>query len=272
MEKALYGLKQAPFVWNSLFDSTMVNLGFEPLEIDPCVYKSTNSECYLAVYVDDGIVIANDKEQCQQLIRDLNCHFKTKTTTGSSFLGMELTITKDWIKLSQSRYVHMMVEKFGMVGSNSVSTPMHDSKYLLDNSLIENEKLESTTNYQRLVGSLLYAATMTRPDILFAVNLLSRFNANPRSRHMTAARRVLKYLKGSTNRGLVYYPSEQISITAFSDADLAGDPSDRVSISGGLIFLSQGLVTLYSRKYAAGANKDEKEVVVYKGGGRVFPV
>lgn len=221
LKKSLYGLKQAPFVWNSLFNSTLKSFGIETSEIDPCIYHLPKSTCCLGVYVDDGLVTSKDRALGKQMIEKLNNKFRTKSTTGSSFLEMELTITKDRIKLSQSQYVHMMVEMFGMADSNSVSTPMHDSKYLVGDSLIENEKLESTTDYQRLVGSLLYATTLTT-YILFAVNLLSRFNAIPRSRHMTAERRVLKYLKGSANRGLVYYPSKQISITAFSDADFAG--------------------------------------------------
>lgn len=246
--KALYGLKQAPYVLNSLFDSTLIEMGFEPLQLDPCVYHLTGKECLLGMCVDDGLVLSRNEKLGKQIISELNDKFKTNLTTGSSFLGTEIISDRNRIKLTQKQYVISMLERYQLQDAKALSTPMHDASSLLDEEQFKDEVIVDRAIYQSLIGSLLYAATLTRPDILFAVNLLSRFNHKARKRHLTAAHRILRYLKSEPDEGLVYSSSSKVNIDCFADADYGNDPSDRVSVSGGLMFLAGSPVIFFSRK------------------------
>lgn len=196
-KKALYGLKKALYVWNSLFDTTMANMGLWAIDIDPSLYELENRDCYLTVYVDDGLVVAQNETSCKQVINNLNESFETKLTSGSSFLGMELLLTDNFTKLSQTWYVKSILEKFKMSECSAVITLINDAVMLLNEEIFEDGKIEDCTHYQNMVESLLYADTLERPDILSTVNLLSRFNTKPQTRHLTAAMWVLEYLKGS---------------------------------------------------------------------------
>jgi len=102
--------------------------------------------------------------------------------------------------------------------------------------------------YQSITGSLMYAATSTRPDIAYAVAALCRYNSKPYATHMTAAKRVLRYLKGTADTGLVFPSSTASSSTVssgtgilhgYTDSDFAGDRAERKS-QGGFLFRANG--------------------------------
>ncbi|XP_061886352.1 uncharacterized protein LOC133636375 [Entelurus aequoreus] len=101
-----------------------------------------------------------------------------------------------------------------------------------------------------MVGSLLYAAMATRPDIAQAVSAVSKFNANPDAAHLTAVKRILRYLKGTVNFALKYEQSDSGALIGFSDADWAGDQDDRRSTTGNVFLLSGGAVSWLSKKQA----------------------
>ena len=105
-------------------------------------------------------------------------------------------------------------------------------------------------SYQSIVGSLLYAAIATRPDIAQAVGVVSKFCANPTQSHFTAAKRILRYLKGTVSLGLSYKKCADGILTGYSDADWAGDVDDRHSTSGNVFSLARGAVSWLSKKQA----------------------
>ena len=107
-----------------------------------------------------------------------------------------------------------------------------------------------TTSYQSFVGSLLYAAITTHPDITQAVGVVSKFCANPTQRHLTAAKRILRYLKGTGYLGLRYKKCADGNLIGYSDADWAGDVDDRHSTSGNVFLLAKGAVSWLSKKQA----------------------
>ena len=133
-----------------------------------------------------------------------------------------------------------------MQDSNPVNTPA-DANSKLQPATNQDEPLNQT-QYQSAVGSLMYLSVNSRPDIAFAVNNLARFNSNPRKEYWTALKRVLRCLNGIINHGLLYKQDWPEHFVGYSDADWAGDLSDRKSTSGYVFILSGGPVSWSSRK------------------------
>jgi len=244
LNKALYGLKQAPRIWNSHFDRSIKALGFKPIRTDPCVYLSQSVNCYLAVYVDDGVLVGPSESTCLAVIRGLNESFETNRITSDVFLGMQITRSASSITLNQRRYVKDMLETFNMESCSPVSSPLADTKELFEHA--DEEDVQAP--YRAAIGSLLYVAVATRPDILFATTLLARFCEHPKRVHWAAVKRVMRYLKG-TDYSLTYkqqaYP---LSIDAYSDADWAGDVQTRRSTTGVLISTGGGSAIIFASR------------------------
>lgn len=139
-----------------------------------------------------------------------------------------------------------MLKKFGLEGANTVSTPAD-----LNVKMEKNDGASQPADqkiYQSLVGSLLYAAMATRPDIAQAVAAVSKFNSNPSEAHLTAAKRILRYLKGTANFGLKYQRSGKMEFIGYSDADWAGDKDDRHSTTGNVFMMAGSSVNWLSKK------------------------
>jgi len=152
------------------------------------------------------------------------------------FLGLEIARQdSSVITLGQAKYIQTIVKRFGMEDANSAPTPLHDKTTLETKPQGETEV--DAGHYQSIVGSLSYAATATRPDIAFAVSALSRYSSRPFTLHLTAAKRVLRYLKGTTDLKLVFprIPVTLSPILGFTDSDFAGDINGRKS-QGGYVF------------------------------------
>lgn len=135
-----------------------------------------------------------------------------------------------------------------MSEAQSVSTPS-DTNVKLTKEDDVSKQVDSSL-YQSMVGSLLYAATATRPDISHAVGVVSKFNANPSEAHMTAVKRIMRYLKGTADLALIYRKSEEEMVLAYSDADWAGDIDDRHSTTGNVCMMAKGAVSWLSKKQA----------------------
>ncbi|XP_039968965.1 secreted RxLR effector protein 161-like [Bactrocera tryoni] len=145
----------------------------------------------------------------------------------SSVLGMCIAqnFKEGTLKIDQSSYIADVIRRFGMEECNPVGTPLDVNQKLPAEMCPTNddEKREMVTvPYKQAIGCLLFAAQVTRPDICFAVNLLSRYSTNPGKAHWTAVKRVMCYLKGNIDKGLVYKRSPD-EIVGFCDADWAND-------------------------------------------------
>jgi hypothetical protein len=158
------------------------------------------------------------------------------------FLGLDITRLPDGsILLSQQTYIDSILKRFGMEDANPVPTPLHH-KTRLDIEMSTDREADSAI-YQAIVGSLMYAATSTRPDIAYAVAAVCRYHSKLYTTHMTAAKRVLRYLKGTSNVGIVFpattTPNDIGILHGYTDSDFAGDRADRKS-QGGYIFRLNG--------------------------------
>lgn len=153
--------------------------------------------------MDDIIVGAKDKQTLEAVKRLLSERFKmTDLGPINHILGLRVERRDDCLSLDQKHYIESVVRKFGMEDAKTVSTPLDTSVKLVD--LKPGEKLVDKTLYRSAVGSLMFAAIATRPDISAAVGIVSRHMERPGEAHWTAVKRIFRYLKGTASLGLVY--------------------------------------------------------------------
>jgi len=143
----------------------------------------------------------------------------------SFFLGLQVRQSKEGIFIWQSKYCKNILKKLEMEACKAAATPMSTNCYL------EVGPEVNQTMYKGLISSLLYL-TASRPDIMFVVCLCATFQSCPKESHLKAAKRILKYLKGTINMGLWYPSLSPIHLVGYSDSDFAGCKLDRKSMSG----------------------------------------
>uniref|UniRef100_A0A2N9HKJ7 Reverse transcriptase Ty1/copia-type domain-containing protein n=1 Tax=Fagus sylvatica TaxID=28930 RepID=A0A2N9HKJ7_FAGSY len=225
---ALYGLKQAPRAWFAKFSSTISQHGFSASSYDLALFfrRSDHGITLLLLYVDDMIITGDDVQGIQDLKRFLGQHFEMKDLGPLSyFLGLEVSFSSDGYYLTQAKYTSNLISRAGITDSKIVDTPIEYNNRL---NTHDGEPLPDAILYRQLVGSLVYL-TVTRPDISYAVHIVSQFMAAPRSLHYVAVLRILRYLKGTLFHGLHFSSQSSLILQAYSDADWAGDPTDRRS-------------------------------------------
>ncbi|GJW07799.1 retrovirus-related pol polyprotein from transposon TNT 1-94 [Tanacetum coccineum] len=218
LKKALYGLKQAPHAWNTIIDKYFQEYDFTKCLSKYALYvKFENKSVLLAcLYVDDLIFIGNS--QVKQ--------------------------TDKGIFICQERYAKEILKRFGMDKCNPVGTPIEHKEKPFKH---DGGKMVDSTLFKSLVGSLRYL-TCTRPDILFAVGLISCFMEEPTTKHLKIAKRILRYIKGTVDYGMLYSTSEDFKLVGYSDSDWAGSKDDGRSTSGFLFFLGNNAFTWSLKK------------------------
>ena len=251
LRKSIYGLKQSSRCWNMALDSHLQKMGFSQSKSDPCIYVSGGDDTfYIGVYVDDMVLAGKDRAKMKRVKEELSAKFDIKDLGKLSyFLGILITQYQEkketW--MGQPMYTERLLNKMGMSDCKPVKTPMSPGNHLMKTA--EDEEATDCESYQSLVGSLMYLATCTRPDIAYAVGTLARFSSKPNQTHWVAAKRVLRYLKGTANLGIIFSGGDEPgSCVGYSDADWAGDKEDRRSTSGYIFQIAGGPVSWRSRK------------------------
>ncbi|XP_019089052.1 PREDICTED: uncharacterized protein LOC109127913 [Camelina sativa] len=256
LNKALYGLKQAPRAWYLELKQYLVSAGFRNSLSDTSLFVLRRDKLllYVLVYVDDIIVTGNNAEMVEQILTNLGDHFSVKDMGYVSyFLGIEAIRTKYGLHLNQRKYVLDLLVKMKMQDAKPVATPMVTTPKLT----LAGKQHSDPTEYRTLVGSLQYLS-FTRPDIAYAVNRLSQFMHTPTSEHWQAAKRVLRYLAGTSSYGLFFKKGNPLTLHCFSDADWAGDVSDCVSTNAYIIYLG-GQPISWSAKKQKGVARSSTE-------------
>lgn len=226
-------------------NKALESFGLERSDYDSCLYYKLEDGKLLmvAVYVDDVLLFCNDDIWLSNIKLYLNQNFHVKDLgAATQILGMRICREKDRTSLDQEVYIEIILEKFGMKDAKAVSTPMNASEKLsLNDCATKTEDIKFMQNipYQEAIGCLMYLSQCTRPDICFAVNKLSRFNANPGPRHWSAVKHLLRYLRGTTKLKLNFTKDVNNSITGYTDADWAASVDDRKSTTG-YVFTAQG--------------------------------
>ncbi|CAJ2655949.1 unnamed protein product [Trifolium pratense] len=248
LKKALYGLKQSPRAWFGRFTKVMVGLGFKQSQGDHTLFvkhSKSGGVTVLLVYVDDIIVTGDNEEEQQMLSQHLAKEFEIKTLGKLKyFLGIEVAHSKKGIFISQQKYITDLLQETGKTACKPACTPI-DPNIKLGNA--EEDVAVNKERYQRLVGKLIYLSH-TRPDVAFAVSLVSQFMHQPKEIHLQAALRIVQYLKGTPGRGILFERNGSVGLEAYTDADYSGSIVDRRSTTGYCTFLGGNLVTWKSKK------------------------
>ncbi|CAJ2661706.1 unnamed protein product [Trifolium pratense] len=251
LHKSLYGLKQAPRAWYERLTHTLLQMGFVKSRCDPSllVHHKHGACTYVLVYVDDILITGSDSHLVKDLIHKLNVKFALKQLGELDyFLGIEVHHKPSGgLLLHQTKYVKDLLIKTNMDNCKPIGSPMVSSCRL---TKFGTGAMTNATLYRSTVGALQYA-TLTRPDIAYSVNKVCQFMAHPLESHWKAVKRILRYLKGTLNHGLLLQPSlssPPFSLRAYSDADWATDQDDRRSTSGSCIYFGSNLISWASKK------------------------
>jgi hypothetical protein len=204
LKRALYGLKQAPRSWYNRIDTYFSKAGFHKCPYEHTLYIKTGEKGNLLIvclYVDDLIFTGNDEGMFRTFKQSIMKEFEmTDLGKMKYFLGIEVTQSAGGIFICQKKYAREVLERFRMDDCNPVQVPIIPGTKLTRDG--EGEKIDSTY-YKQMIGSLMYM-TATRPDLTYAVSLISRFMEAPTELHYQAVRKILRYLKGTLDYGLFY--------------------------------------------------------------------
>jgi hypothetical protein len=189
--KALYGLKKDPRAWYTKMDEYLRKVGFQRSESDDTLYIHQQGP-YLVIlfmYVDDLIIKGNNDDHIAQVKKELHACFKmTYLGLLHYYLGFQVFQCPHHIFISQSKYASEILQRFGMKYCKPSLTPMEQHLKL---SKFEGGEMVDNTIYRQLIDNLIYLKN-TRPDLSYAVNIVSRFMQQPRDNHWNAAKRVLR--------------------------------------------------------------------------------
>jgi len=246
LKKSLYGLKQSPRAWFDRFRCALCGMGYKQCNGDHTVFyrHSGRRITILAVYVDDIIITGDDEVEVKRLKENLSKEFEVKDLGQLRyFLGIEVARSQKGILLTQRKYVLDLLNETGMLGCRPASYPIDPNHKLC----AESGDPVNKDRYQRLVGRLIYLCH-TRPDISYAVSVVSSYMHDPRSGHLDAVYRILRYLKSSPGKGLMFKSFGHLNVEGYCDADWASYLDDRRSTSGYCVFVGGNLISWRSKK------------------------
>ena len=257
LKNSIYGLRQSPRLWHKKLNSVLVSLGFKKIKSDASVwvYDREGVRIILPVFVDDMTLVSKSKEKIADLKEELKKHFKLCDLGPTEFL-LGVKVERDrhnhTLHLSQQQYVLDILKRYNFDSCTPVQTPLNPGTSLSHEQCPKTpEEVDSmrTVPYSHAVGSLMYLAISTRPDIAYAVGVLSRFSSNPGMAHWAAVKHLFRYLKGTMDYKLTYKPdpSSPSLFTTYSDADHGGCKDSGKSTGAYVVNMGTGAVSWRSK-------------------------
>ncbi|KAK3011732.1 hypothetical protein RJ639_012295 [Escallonia herrerae] len=250
LRKSLYGLRQSPRNWFAKLSTALRSYGFLQSHADHTLFTYRKGDVFLSIlgYVDDLILAGNNSTACSSFKKYLNDCFKLKDLGPLKyFLGIEAARGPRGLFLSQHKYALDILSKSGLSASKPAAFPIEQNHNL---ALAGGPLLSDPGPYRRLIGHLVYL-TITRPDICYAVHVLSQFMQSPRSQHWDTALRVYgilkRYLK-ALGQGLFLLADSPLQIYAFCDSDWASCPLTRHSVTGYFVSLGNSPISWRTKK------------------------
>lgn len=246
LHKSLYGLKQAPRAWYERFSNYLFGLGFQSTYADPSLFirHFKNTVTLILLYVDDLIITGSDSTYITYLISQLGLLFEMKNLGQlHHFLGIEVSTTSTGLFLSQTKYAKDLLLRTSMLDCKPVGSPCSSKQ---SPTCTTSPLMKDPALYRSIAGALQYL-TLTRPDLAFAVNLACQYMHSPTEAQFVALKRILRYIKGTLSYGL-HIRDGPLRLSAFSDADWAGDTVDRRSTTGFCVFFGQNPVSWCAKK------------------------
>jgi hypothetical protein len=242
LRRALYGLKQTPRAWYSRID------GFEKCYCEHTLFMKTEDGgkiLIVSLYVDDLIFTGNNEDMFERFKESMKKEFAMSDLGQMKyFLGVEVIQDHHGIFINQKKYAYEVLERFGMLNSNSVKNPIVPGSRLSKN---EGGAAVDITIFKQMIGNLMYL-TATRSDLMYSICLISRYMERPTEIHLQAAKRILRYLKGTAELGIAYKRREEEELVGFADSDYVRDTDDRKNTSGYIFMLGTRTVSWSSKK------------------------
>ena len=257
LNKAIYGLKQAPRVWKINLKEVVGQIGFVSSVADPALYirgEQDGSCTHLLTYVDDFLIACTNLLRYHGIVQHMRASGWDISELGfpKQFLSLDIWSNTHTEKgpcteliLHQANFITRLVESTQLTDAKPASTPMPAN---WAPETMHSPLLADNSSFASLIGSLLYIAICTRPDIAFAVNFLARYTSKPTQAIMDGAKRVVRYLKGTAKLGLRFSTDLPPSLIAYTDADYAGDLTTRRSTTGHVILLAGTPVVWTSKR------------------------
>lgn len=247
LRKALYGLKQAPRAWYERLTEFLTQNGYNKGGVDKTLFvKNSKGKLMIAqIYVDDIVFGSMSDQMLKHFVQQMESEFEMSMVGELTyFLGLQVKQKDETIFISQSKYAKNLVKKFGLDSASSKRTPAATHIKLGKDS---GGAAVDQSLYRSMIGSLLYL-TASRPDIAFAVGVCARYQSEPKASHLMQVKRILKYVKGTAEFGLMFTHDTSPELKGFCDADWAGSADDRKSTSGGCFFMGNNLISWFSKK------------------------
>jgi len=250
--KAIYGLRQSPRTWYQKIHEFFLAHGFIRSTQDYSLYVNYERRVLVLVYVDDLVLAAAEVEQIEWIKAALTNTFEMGDLGElTTYLGLDISRNRNqWLlTLDQTKYIDKILNRHRMQDARPSLTPLDPNTRLVSNSKVTRADPESQLLdfevYQSAMGSLMYAMLGTRPDIAYAVGLISQFNHSPEPEHWVAVKRIFRYLVGTRELKIQYGSSNESG--TYSDADW-GSGQDRKSVGGFVFLLNGGAVSWASKK------------------------
>ena len=275
LKKSIYGLKQAARCWNSAIDSHLKSNGYKNSGADPCVYiksvRQSNGKIdfvILAIWVDDILMFSDNSDMLTDEKVSLSSRFKVEDLDEMHYI-LGMCVKRDrksrTLPLSQPKYLEGILKRFNMDKCKPVSTPLEQGRKF--QHLSENEKPIDVQRYQMIIGCLTYTAVTTRPDLAAAVGILSKYMSKPGKDHWTGVKRILRYIQGTLNYGLIFSADDSNNLlVGYSDVDWAGDLDTRHSTSEFVFQIQSNTVSWCSKRQpTVSKSSTESEYIALSG-------
>ena len=222
-------------------------MGFRSISSNSCVFFNKFEQTVFALYVDDLLIFSQSTENISKMKKQLFEKFRMKDMGKASFI-LGIRIRRDKAKgllaIDQTAYIKKFLQEYDMGDAHPVATPIDGYS-----SLTPSDATEPRTNqreYQKRIGSLMYAMVATRPDIAYAVGKLSQYCQDSAAKHRAALDRIFRYLKKTTDLALLY--DNSVGPISYADASYGDDVSDRKSTYGNTLLIENAAVTWASKK------------------------
>ena len=249
LSKSLYGLKQAPRTFYKRLVSDLKRIGFEQSMSDPCVLRFVMGEevvGMVAIHVDD-ILYAETNSLAEVVVEALDDSLPTKNLGKVKFfLGCEFIRDREagTIEISQDSYIRSVLERFNICRTSAIPASLAN-----DNRSLKEDEGAGDVPFREVVGTLMWIASQTRPDISNTVRAVTRHSHEPKKRHWKAAQKILNYLLETAHLTLKFKQDSSVDVgtLVYVDADFASKATDRRSVSGVMVFVAAMLVVWISR-------------------------
>ena len=246
LRKSIYGLKQAPLKWNERLARHMATLGFTRSLTDPCLF--TKPDLIIVNWVDDLILAAENQGVIDAFLTDLQTEFEiSKSGPLTWILGMRVhTHTTGDVTLDQSQYTNDVLKRFGMEQCKPVSTPLPVSVHYSSKLDIPDDYVPPF-HYRSVLGALMHLTAYTRPDITYAVRVLSRYAESPAPQHYQGLKHILRYLQGTSTLTMTYQHDANSEVIGYTDASFAECVDTRRSTTGVTFVLAGAAISWISK-------------------------